>query len=206
MPDHDDYFDEEELEAYCVSCKEKRVIENPQAVWTRKGTPATRGECEVCGNTVFRMGKTDAHRGMVQPEAVKVGDFTVKGTAAKLATFVVCAASDAEIAGKLTEDLKNNGFPTWLDEIRPGEEVAWAGGVHPALDQCTRMVVVMSPATLKSERAQSAWEYFKSKRKLVTVAQVAAIDEVPDDLRRSPRYDFDADYSTALRQLVQALM
>jgi DNA topoisomerase I len=56
------------LEAYCVKCRTKREISNPQPVFTDNGTPATRGTCPVCGTTLFRMGKTEAHNGMVQPK------------------------------------------------------------------------------------------------------------------------------------------
>jgi len=56
------------LEAYCVKCKTKREIKEPQAVFTKSGTPATRGSCPVCGTTLFRMGRTEAHAGMTPPE------------------------------------------------------------------------------------------------------------------------------------------
>jgi DNA topoisomerase-1 len=56
------------LEAYCVKCKAKREIQNPQAVFTNLSAPATRGTCPVCGSTLFRMGRTDAHNGMPVPE------------------------------------------------------------------------------------------------------------------------------------------
>ena len=59
------------LEAYCMKCKEKREMKNPQAVFTSTGTPATQGECPVCGTKQFRMGRTDAHNGLVPPEVVK---------------------------------------------------------------------------------------------------------------------------------------
>ncbi len=55
------------MEAYCVKCKTKREMSNPQAVFTERGTPATRGVCPVCGTTLFRMGKTEAHEGMTPP-------------------------------------------------------------------------------------------------------------------------------------------
>lgn len=58
----------ETLEAYCVKCKQKRTIAEPQAVYTRNGTPATEGKCAVCGTKIFRMGKTDAHASLSQSE------------------------------------------------------------------------------------------------------------------------------------------
>lgn len=50
--------------AYCVKCKAKREMENPQPVFTGKGTPATQGVCQVCGTKMFRMGHTPAHEGL----------------------------------------------------------------------------------------------------------------------------------------------
>jgi DNA topoisomerase-1 len=55
------------MEAYCVKCKTKRELQNPQAVFTETGTPATRGTCPVCGTTLFRMGATPAHEGLPKP-------------------------------------------------------------------------------------------------------------------------------------------
>jgi len=55
------------VEAYCVKCKTKREIVDPQAVFTKSGTPATRGVCPICNTTLFRMGKTPAHQGLQPP-------------------------------------------------------------------------------------------------------------------------------------------
>jgi DNA topoisomerase I len=61
-------MEEDILEAYCVKCKTKREIQDPQAVFTDHATPATRGKCPVCGTSMFRMGRTPAHEGMQAPE------------------------------------------------------------------------------------------------------------------------------------------
>jgi DNA topoisomerase-1 len=39
-------------------------MENPEPVYTNKGTPATRGICPECGTKLFRMGRTPAHEGL----------------------------------------------------------------------------------------------------------------------------------------------
>jgi hypothetical protein len=39
-------------EAYCVKCKTKREIKDPQEVTMKNGRPAIRGTCKVCGTTV----------------------------------------------------------------------------------------------------------------------------------------------------------
>ena len=55
------------MDAYCVKCKTKREVKDPQPVFTNNGTPATRGVCPVCGTTLFRMGRTEAHEGLPAP-------------------------------------------------------------------------------------------------------------------------------------------
>jgi DNA topoisomerase-1 len=56
------------MEAYCVKCKTKREMADPQAVFTATGAPATKGRCSVCGTNLYRMGETEAHAGLPHPE------------------------------------------------------------------------------------------------------------------------------------------
>lgn len=45
------------MEAYCVKCKTKREIVNPQTNTTATGRSMTRGTCKVCGGGLSRWGK-----------------------------------------------------------------------------------------------------------------------------------------------------
>ena len=45
------------LEAYCVKCKTKRIIENPQETTMKNGRNAVKGTCSVCKCKVFRIVK-----------------------------------------------------------------------------------------------------------------------------------------------------
>jgi DNA topoisomerase-1 len=56
------------MESFCVRCKTKREMADPQPVYTKKGGPGTRGVCPVCGSGMFRMGETAAHAGLPKPE------------------------------------------------------------------------------------------------------------------------------------------
>jgi DNA topoisomerase-1 len=58
------------MEAYCMKCKTKREIVNPQATFNASGSPVTRGTCGVCGTKLYRTGRTPAHEGMIKPEKV----------------------------------------------------------------------------------------------------------------------------------------
>lgn len=202
---HEHYADEDDeiiLEAYCVRCKQTVEIEGPQPVWTRRGMPATRGECPDCGGTVFRMGWTHLHDKGKRPEAVLVGG----GNRAKLArdtAYIAFAESDEAVAQAIAADLERSGIASWLHDYED-RAVQWAGGVHPALSECGSLIVLLSPQALRSDAVEAAWQFFKDKRKPVLIAQVADV-EPPDLIRRSPRFDFSSDYKAALRQLVQAL-
>jgi len=48
------------MEAYCVKCKAKQEIKDPQAVTLKNGKPATKGVCPVCGTGMTRIGKSEA--------------------------------------------------------------------------------------------------------------------------------------------------
>jgi hypothetical protein len=39
-------------EAYCVKCKKKTEMKNPQEVTMKNGRHALKGTCSVCGTTV----------------------------------------------------------------------------------------------------------------------------------------------------------
>jgi hypothetical protein len=45
------------VDGYCVKCRKKVEIENPQPVVLKNGKKATKGKCSVCGTGVFKIGK-----------------------------------------------------------------------------------------------------------------------------------------------------
>src|SRR5688572_18667707 len=63
------------MEAYCMKCKTKREIKDPVAGFNAKSSAVTTGTCPVCGTKLYRMGKTEAHAGLIpppRPEKVEV--------------------------------------------------------------------------------------------------------------------------------------
>jgi len=43
--------------AYCVKCRSKNTMKDPQSVQLKNGKPATKGTCDKCGTKMFRIGK-----------------------------------------------------------------------------------------------------------------------------------------------------
>ena len=44
-------------QAYCVKCRSKVEVKNPQKVVLKNKRPATKGTCLKCGTKVFRIEK-----------------------------------------------------------------------------------------------------------------------------------------------------
>ena len=44
--------------SYCVKCKEKREMKDPQDVTMKNGKPARKGRCAVCGTSMFAIVST----------------------------------------------------------------------------------------------------------------------------------------------------
>lgn len=42
--------------AYCVKCKAKREMKDPQSITMKNGKKAQQGTCPVCGTKLFRIG------------------------------------------------------------------------------------------------------------------------------------------------------
>jgi len=46
------------MQAYCMKCRTKREMRNPERITMKNGRPATTGICPVCGTKMFRIGKS----------------------------------------------------------------------------------------------------------------------------------------------------
>jgi hypothetical protein len=45
-------------EAYCVKCKAKKDMVEPEDIVMKNGRPATKGTCPDCGTKMFKIGKS----------------------------------------------------------------------------------------------------------------------------------------------------
>jgi RNase P subunit RPR2 len=44
------------MEAYCVKCKAKKEMKNPEEITMKNGRKAVRGVCPDCGTKMFKIG------------------------------------------------------------------------------------------------------------------------------------------------------
>jgi DNA-directed RNA polymerase subunit RPC12/RpoP len=45
------------VSGYCLKCKKKVDIQNPQQITMKNGKPATTGSCPTCGTKIYKIGK-----------------------------------------------------------------------------------------------------------------------------------------------------
>lgn len=199
----DDLF-ADPIEAYCVRCRTSVEMEDAVAVWTRRGQPATRGVCPLCGGVVFRMGKAHLHDSHRQPDALHSGDADRRGRIrlARDTVYINYATDDEEEAQQIAADLQKSGIAVWMHEGDTHTDTA--SSLHPALQACARMVVVHSQSAQQDATVHHAWQFFRLARKPIVLAEVMAA-EVPDALRRSPRFVMSQQYKASLRYLLDAL-
>jgi DNA topoisomerase-1 len=125
------------VEAYCVKCKTKREMQNPEPFFTKAGTPATRGICPVCGTKLTRMGRTPAHESIPQPtpesrKRARSGKLVIVESPAKARTVgrflgkdYIVKASVGHVRdllrSQLSVDVENNFTPKYRvpNEKRP---------------------------------------------------------------------------------------
>ncbi len=41
---------------YCVKCRAKRDVDNPEKVTMKNGKPAMKAKCPVCGTGMYKIG------------------------------------------------------------------------------------------------------------------------------------------------------
>lgn len=63
-----------DITAFCMKCKGKKVVKDPEQITHSNGKAAVTGKCSTCGTKVFRMGKL---------EGAKAADTKAETTAAK---------------------------------------------------------------------------------------------------------------------------
>ena len=120
------------------------------------------------------------------------------------AAFFSYSRDDSEFALRLAADLKAAGANVWLDQldIAPGQR--WARTVQDALNNCPRLLVILSPSSVGSTNVEDEVAFALEEHK--TVIPVFYRDcKVPFQLRPFQYVDFRTDYDRGLKTLLRTL-
>jgi len=118
------------------------------------------------------------------------------------AAFISYSREDSEFALRLAKDLKAAGAQVWLDQLDvlagPDEEI------ERALIDATRVVLLLSPASVRSGSVSDQVSYALDQGKIV-VPVLYRDCIVPLRLQRMQLIDFRADYERGLTALLERL-
>ena len=179
------------MEAYCVKCRTKREINQPQAVFTDGATAATRGVCAVCGTTLFRMGRTAAHEGMVVPEkgaqkrARRSGKLVIVESPAKARTVgrflgqgYTVKASVGHVRdllkSQLSVDVQNNFAPKYRV---PKEKAAVVKEIRGLADNAAEIFLATDP---DREGEAIAWHLLEAAKIDPKITQRVVFHEITE--------------------------
>jgi parvulin-like peptidyl-prolyl isomerase len=120
------------------------------------------------------------------------------------AAFFSYCREDSEFALRLAEDLKAAGASVWIDQVDIELGTQWDRAVEDALNSCRRMLVILSPVSVKSSNVRDEVSFALSKQKRVIPVLFRECD-VPFRLARLQHIDFRSDYERGLKSLLKAL-
>jgi hypothetical protein len=118
--------------------------------------------------------------------------------------FFSYSREDGDFAKKLAADLKSAGAHVWMDQldIKPGTR--WDDAISQALENSPRVLVILSPASAKSENVSDEVSFALSKTKQIIPVLFRDCD-VPFRIARLQHVDFRSDYNSGLQLLLQTL-
>jgi WD40 repeat protein len=120
------------------------------------------------------------------------------------AAFFSYCRDDSDCALRLAEDLKAAGAVVWIDQLDIEPGMRWDRAVQDALNNCPRMLVILSPASVNSDNVLD--EVARALRKQKTVIPVLYLEcDIPLQLERHHHIDFRTDHARGLKVLLKAL-
>lgn len=118
--------------------------------------------------------------------------------------FFSYSRGDLDFALRLAKDLKQAGAKVWMDklELRPGQ--LWEPLVEEALSACQRMLVILSPDSVKSANVRAEFSFALEEQKEV-IPVLYRDCRVPFRLRPFQSADFRSDYSRGFEELLSTV-
>jgi len=121
--------------------------------------------------------------------------------------FICYSRMDEEFVLKLAKNLKLQGVPVWLDQWDIPIGANWNRTIERALNECTGILVVLSPSSVDSDEVQSEWLSALDEKKFV-VPILYQPCRIPFRLKLIQYIDYTSqslDDEKSLEQILDAL-
>jgi hypothetical protein len=121
-----------------------------------------------------------------------------------MTTFISYASSDSAFASKLTMDLRATKVHVWMAELDIPKGARWDREIQSALERCTQLVLVLSPAAEKSENVLDEVAFALEENRPVIPLLLMPCRK-PYRVIRLQHIDFTSDYVAAFSSLLTVL-
>jgi hypothetical protein len=121
--------------------------------------------------------------------------------------FICYSRKDEDFVIKLATNLKQQGVPVWLDQWDIPSGANWNRTIENALNECTRLLAIISPSSVDSDEVQSEWLSALEEKKIV-VPILYQPCRMPFRLKPIQYIDFTSrslDDEKSLEQILNAL-
>jgi TPR repeat protein len=118
--------------------------------------------------------------------------------------FVSYSREDLEFANRLTTDLRAKGAKVWMDKIDILAGQRWEAEIEVAVGACSRVLVILSPASVASTNVMAEVGLAIDDGKQVVPVFFQEC-KVPFRLRPLQYADFRSDYNAGLQDLLETL-
>lgn len=121
-------------------------------------------------------------------------------------TFISYAHSNSHIVNKIVNQLKMRGLRIWIDTDRIKGGARWSEPIDQGLRDATIVIVMMSPASMKSEHVKDEWQFFLAEHKPILPILIEKNTDVHFQLRNIQYVDFtDQKFSDGVQKIVAEL-
>lgn len=118
--------------------------------------------------------------------------------------FSYARTDSSDFAIKLSRDLKNSGFPVWIDQIDIPPGQTWDLEIEKALESAKCVICVISERAVNSNNILNEVYYALDNNKTIIPVLLHPC-RIPFRLRRLQYIDFTKDYSLAFDRLRDTL-
>jgi len=126
-------------------------------------------------------------------------------TTKRRGAFISYSRSDSEFALNLTNELRSDGYPVWLDQLDIPTGARWDDEVEKALRDHEIFLIILTPASVSSENVKDEIGYAIDHGKHIMPVLLKNCD-VPLRLRRFQYVDFTKiNFSDGVRRAKQLL-
>lgn len=120
--------------------------------------------------------------------------------------FFSYSRQDSTFVDRLEADFRARGFRTWVDRrmLEGGQE--WEREIEAAIDRCSLMVLILSPAAVESRWVKKEYEYALAQRKGIVPVGFQPCTAPEAVVAKFQTVSWPPEYESGLKKLINTIL